>query len=87
MELKENPYWTEPNPDQEKTKATCDCGAEVDIDGPLEDQHFVFALRIANGLERSNLGICPVKHGMPKAIAKMRFYLGVRAVYYQGELI
>jgi hypothetical protein len=57
----------------------CDCGAPIDIDGPLEDQHFVFAMR-ANG-ERSNLGYCPVKHGFGAAVTKARAALTGHALY------
>jgi len=86
----ENPYWTDPHPEQH-TQATCDCGTAVDIDGPLEDSHFVFAMRRnperIKGMERSNLGACPVKEGFDRAVGRMRFYLGVHAVYYRGHAL
>jgi hypothetical protein len=59
---------------------TCDCGAPVDIDGPLEDEHFVFAMRADR--TRSNLGYCPVKHGMSMAVSKARAALSGVALYH-----
>jgi len=92
-----NPYWTaQPNPTShrevngEMVPITCPgCGTEVDIDGPLENEHFVFAMRFSRdrGLERSNLGTCPAEIGLIAAKRKMRYYLGVGEVYYQGKLV
>ena len=59
------------------------CGARVDIGGPLEDRHFVFALR-PNGT-RSNLGRCPNGDGgMREAIRKSMADLSGRASF-RGE--
>ena len=66
----------------------CDCGQVVDVDGPLEDAHFVFGIR-ADGT-RSNLGYCPVKSGMAAAIRKARvtsMQLGAIGHYYQGKVV
>lgn len=87
----DNPYWKDPHPEWH-TPVTCPgCGTEVDIDGPLEDAHFVFAVRVnrerIKGMERSNLGNCPHKDGMDETIARMRYYLGVGKVYYRGHLV
>lgn len=87
----ENHYWKDPHPDWH-TEATCGgCGEVVDIDGPLEDNHFVFAMRRnperIKLMERSNLGNCPVKDGFDETIARMRFYLNVHAVYYRGHAL
>jgi hypothetical protein len=68
----------------EPREIRCDCGELIDIDGPLEDAHFVFAMR-RNG-ERSNLGYCPVKRGMASAIREARNSLSGVALYH-GKVI
>jgi hypothetical protein len=62
----------------------CDCGAPIDVGGPLEDEHFVFAARRDGS--RSNLGYCPVKHGMSKAVSKARWALSGVALYH-GKVV
>lgn len=86
-----NYYWTDPHPEWH-TQVTCPgCGAEVDIDGPLEDAHFVFAMRRnlerIKGMERSNLGNCPREHGFDETVRRMRMYLGLSEVYYRGHAL
>lgn len=85
----ENLYWTDAG--GEHRQVECDCGAQVDIDGPLEDAHFVFSLRRNTerimGMERSNLGDCPVVRGFDQAVAKARWRLGIGKVYYRGHLL
>lgn len=90
----DNPYWTDAGGDH--TKVDCpECGEGVDIDGPLEDAHFVFALRWnpdrIKRMERSNLGECPKNplkgNGFDGAVSRMRFYLGIGKVYYRGHIL
>jgi hypothetical protein len=63
----------------------CDCGAPVDIGGPLEDEHFIFAGRRDGS--RSNLGYCPVKHGKAEAIRRARWELGTGLAIFHGRAI
>jgi hypothetical protein len=77
---------TDPTPPRPVDCPTC--GDEVDVFGPLEDAHFVFATRRDGS--RSNLGTCPAVKGMDAAIALARTWsydLGGYQVYYQGKLI
>jgi hypothetical protein len=67
------------------TPATCDCGAPIDIGGPLEDEHFVFAGRRDGS--RSNLGYCPVKHGFEVAVRKARWELGTGLAIFHGRAV
>lgn len=82
-----NPFWLEGT----STQVICRCGKKVDIDGPLEDQHFVFAMRKNReriyGMERSNLGYCPKSEGFDTAVYRARLELGVAQVYYRGHAL
>lgn len=89
-EFTDNPFWRDPRPGGDHTQVICPgCGEEVDIDGPLEDNHFVFAMRWNDErvlrMERSNLGTCPVEKGFDESVHRMRMYLGVPYVYYRGQ--
>jgi hypothetical protein len=62
------------------TLVTCDCGQEFHLDSPEEVYHYVWAVR-SNG-ERSNLGYCPIKHGMGEAVRRARTTLSGAAMYH-----
>jgi hypothetical protein len=61
--------------------ARCDCGHLVELYGPSEDEHYVWAVR-ADGT-RSNLGYCPVKHGMGEAVKRARAALSGVSLYHE----
>lgn len=72
-------------PAREYTSAACDCGEPVDIDGPLEDAHFVFAVR--HDGTRSNLGECPRTRGFLSALQRARETFGGNAASYGGRIV
>jgi hypothetical protein len=56
------------------TLVTCDCGFTVELDGPSEVQHYVWAKRRDGS--RSNLGHCPIRWGVEVATMKAAASLG-----------
>lgn len=67
-------------PENEARPVTCDCGEEFFLNSPEEDAHYVWAMRRDGS--RSNLGYCPVKHGMSVAISKARASLTGTSMYH-----
>lgn len=72
-------------PALEYRQVSCSCGATVDIDGPLEDAHFIFALR--HDGTRSNLGHCPNDRGILTALQRARETFGGNAASYNGRIV
>lgn len=61
----------------------CDCGAPALPYSPFEDRHFVWSVR-RDGT-RSNLGVCPFRHGWQAAI--WRCYTLLHGAEYRGEAL